>query len=260
VVAVALLPGACSSSSKTILAEDGADGTGYANMVLSDGPSLYWRELAGGGLLVDVSPKHNDGNAVGCAQPAESGKGSIIHLCGGYLQAGDIFDFADEAPFTFEAWIKPESVQLSQFARIVGKENPAPGPRQGWDVIVVGWGQDAGTPALLFERWGLVDGSASSSSVNVADPAIPSNSFSHVAVTYDGTTCRIYLNGVSALENSSGESIVDTTGAFRVGSGPFSQSLRGDIDEIAVYEKALPAGRVAAHYDLGKAEGLSRAP
>jgi hypothetical protein len=231
-------------------------GLGYANIVLSDGPSLYWRELAGTGSLVDASPKGNDGTYVGCVQPAQSGAGPTVHLCGGYLQAGDIFDFPDAAPFSFEAWIKPESVQLSKFARIVGKENPVPGTRHGWDLILIAWGQDADAPSLVFERWGLVDGSASSDGLNVADPDIPSDRFTHVAVTFDGATCRVYLNGVSALEGASPVSLVGTTGSFRVGADPFGQeNWRGDIDEIAVYEKALPPARVAAHYDEGKAEG-----
>jgi hypothetical protein len=240
-------------------ATGGSSGAGlsYADMVLSDGPSLYWRELAGTASLVDVSPKHNDGNYVGCVEPAEIGTGPIIHLCGGYLQAGDIFDFADIAPFTFEAWIKPEPLQLSRFARIVGKETPITGPRRGWDLIMIDWGQDAGTPSLGFERWGLVDGSGSSSGVIVENPTILSNSFTHVAITYDSARCRIYLNGVAAMENVSSESLPDTNGTFRIGADPFGAepNWRGDIDEIAVYEKALLPDRVAAHYDQGKAEG-----
>ena len=240
-------------------ATDGSSeaGLSYVNMVLSDGPSLYWRELAGTASLVDASPKQNDGNYVGCVQPAQVTTGPAIRLCGGYLHAGDIFDFAGTAAFTFEAWVKPERVQPSRFARIVSKENPIPGPRQGWDLIMLSWGQDAGTPSVGFERWTLIDGSGNSSGSILANPAIPSDSFTHLVITYDSATCRIYLNGVAASENQSSASMGDNTGTFRVGADPFGAepNWRGDIDEIAVYEKALPPDRVAAHYDQGKAEG-----
>jgi hypothetical protein len=224
-------------------------------MVLSDGPSLYWRELGGTASVTDVSPKHNDGTVTGCVESAQGSTGTAIRLCGGYLYAADIFDFADTAPFTFEAWIRPIDVQLAEFARIAGKENPVSGPRQGWDLIAIGWQADGGVPALAFERWHATDGSEAASGAKLVNPTLPPATFTHIAVTYDSARCRIYLNGVSAADESSTGPLPDTTGTFRVGASPFGSNWLGDIAEIAVYEKTLPANRVAAHYDQGKAAG-----
>jgi hypothetical protein len=226
----------------------------YASVVLSDNPSLYWRELGGTGSIVDVSLMGNHGTYSGCVEPGAIGAGATIRLCGGYLYTGDIFDFADRAPFTFEAWIRPEALQPSRFARIVSKENPVAGQRQGWDLLLIGWEQDGGMPALAFERWHLVDGAATGSGVFLANPEISSVGFTHVAITYDSETCRIYLNGVSAMEEPNTASIVATSGTFRVGANAFGQNWHGDIDEIAVYERALLPHRVAAHYDRGTIE------
>jgi hypothetical protein len=285
-IGLALTHGACSSSSKTVVATGGAAGTGavdassdagasaggsagsggqtgsgtggssaagssYASVVLSDNPSLYWRELGGTGSIVDASPVGNHGTYSGCVEPGASAAGATIRLCGGYLYAGDTFDFADRAPFTFEAWIRPEAVQESRFARIAGKENPVAGQRQGWDLLLIGWGQDGGMPALAFERWYLVDGSATASGVFLTNPAISSVAFTHVAITYDSETCRIYVNGVSAMEEPNTASILATTGTFKVGADAFGEIWHGDIDEIAVYERALLPDRVAAHHDRG---------
>jgi len=234
----------------------GGSGARYEDLVLADGPSLYWRGLAGTGSIVDASPKGNDGSYSGCVEPGQISTRPIIRLCGGYLHAGDIFDFADRAAFTFEAWIKPEAVQLSRFARIAGKENPVPGPRQGWDFLAIGWEADGGTPSLSFERWYLADSSEASSAAVLNNPTISSTGFTHVAITYDGTASRVYLNGLSAAEALSTSAIPDTTSTFRVGADPFGGSnWLGEIDEIAVYEKALLPDRIAAHYDQGKAEG-----
>jgi hypothetical protein len=221
--------------------------------VLSDRPSLYWRELGGTGSIADVSPAGNHGNYSGCAEPAATAAGPTIRLCGGYLYAENIFDFADRAPFTFEAWIKPEAAQPSRFPRIAGKENAVAGPRHGWDLLLMDWGRDGGTPTLAFERWYLTDGSAVGSGVLLANPALSSASFTHLVVTYDSGTCRVFLNGVSAIEESNTASIVATTSTFKVGADGFGQVWHGDIDEIAVYESALPPDRIAAHYDRGSA-------
>jgi hypothetical protein len=258
---------ACQSTvNQTVVASGGAAGSSgggqanggatYENVVLSDDPSLYWRELAGTGSVVDVSPKGNNGNYAGCVEAGQVSAGPILRLCGGYLYARDIFDFADTAPFTFEAWIRPEGVQPSGFARIAGKESPATGIRQGWDLIAIGWDADGGIPALSFERWYLTDGSEAGSAAYLANAALSSASFTYVAVSYDGTTNRIYVNGVSVAEALSEQAIADTTSTFRVGADPFgTYNWVGDIAEIAVYEKALLADRVAAHYDQGKVQG-----
>ena len=278
-VGLTLAHGACTSSSKTVLATGGATGSGgadassdaggsggasgsggtalsYEGMVVSDGPSLYWRELTGLGSVGDVSPKRNDGNYSGCVEPSVASAGPTIRLCGGYLYGADIFDFADKAPFTFEAWIKPERVQLSEFARIAGKENPVPEPRQGWNLILIGWQQDGGTAALAFERWYVADASPTRTGVVLDNPSISSDSFTHVVVTYDSTTCRVYLNGVWAAEALSQASVPDTTSTFRVGADSLGgHTWIGEIDEVAVYEKALLPARIAAHYDRGRTEG-----
>ena len=107
-------------------------------------------------------------------------------------------------------------------------------------------------PVLAFERWYLVDGSATGSGVFLANPEISSVGFTHIAITYDSEACRIYLNGVSAMEEPNTASIVATSGTFRVGADAFGDIWHGDVDEIAVYERALLPGRVAAHYDRGK--------
>jgi hypothetical protein len=226
-------------------------------MVLLDSPSLYWRGLTATALIADASGQGNDGSYSGCVEPGQISTRPLIRLCGGYLYAGDIFDFVDRAAFTFEAWIKPEALQLSRFARIAGKENPVPGPRQGWDVLAIGWEADGGTPTLSFERWYLADSSEAGSSAFVDNPTVSSTAFTHIATTYDGTASRMYLNGVSVAEALSTTAITDTASTFRVGADPFGGSnWLGEIDEVAVYEKALPPDRLAAHYDQGKAEGF----
>jgi len=69
----------------------------------------------------------------------------------------------------------------------------------------------------------------------------------HVAATYDGTTLRLYVNGVSMASTTSKGSIAAPT-SFTVGArSDFAGSWAGVIDEAAVYDRALSAAEVEEH-------------
>jgi hypothetical protein len=87
--------------------------------------------------------------------------------------------------------------------------------------------------------------------------ALSSDTTSHVVATYDGTTARVYLNGVQdgsldvagTLQNGTGSTLA--IGASRGGAtetgGAVSNFFGGRIDEVAYYGTALSAARIAAH-------------
>jgi hypothetical protein len=68
----------------------------------------------------------------------------------------------------------------------------------------------------------------------------------HVAVTYDGTTMRLYINGFERASRASSVSIVNHTSPLRIG-----RFVSGTIDEPAVYSRALSATEIAAHWAAG---------
>jgi PKD repeat protein len=75
----------------------------------------------------------------------------------------------------------------------------------------------------------------------------------HVAFTRSGNTYTGYVDGASVGTFTSSTALQATTQAFMVGgdvaAGTVAVPLVGSIDEAAVYNTALSAARIAAHYD-----------
>jgi hypothetical protein len=89
---------------------------------------------------------------------------------------------------------------------------------------------------------------------------IPIGQFTHIAGTWDGTTLRLYINGVLNAQNTPGATPVDTGCDFFIGgfntpeAGScqyVGQFFNGIIDEVSFYNRALSAGEVAAIYAAG---------
>lgn len=80
-----------------------------------------------------------------------------------------------------------------------------------------------------------------------AHAALPLNAWSHVAVTFDGTTARSYVNGAITRE-------IEVAGALKVTDGDLHIGARdadldygdwaGRIDEAAIFNRALNAGEI----------------
>ncbi|MCH6202189.1 T9SS type A sorting domain-containing protein, partial [Aquiflexum sp. LQ15W] len=68
----------------------------------------------------------------------------------------------------------------------------------------------------------------------------------HVAATYDGTTSRIYINGVENISASYGPINIGTTsGNLVIGALGSIQRFNGALDDIRLYGRALSAGEIS---------------
>jgi hypothetical protein len=80
----------------------------------------------------------------------------------------------------------------------------------------------------------------------------------YVAGTFDGTRIRLYVNGV--LQST-------TKYAGRLNTAPYggavawegwgalpSPHYQGSVDEVAIYDHALTAKRIATHYETGRGQ------
>ena len=68
-------------------------------------------------------------------------------------------------------------------------------------------------------------------------------SWHHVATTWDGTTRRIFLNGVPVAQDTPGANGA-TAANFRIGSTNGGEFFSGAIDDVALYNHALTATEV----------------
>ncbi len=120
---------------------------------------------------------------------------------------------------------------------------------------------------LIFDEGGIAPGRVSLSlntgiwqDVVISNTVLQDNTWYHVAGTYDGSTARIYVNGI--LENSvekSGLVLPSTGGAIKIGQqsavehpeGP--EFFNGLIDETELFSRALSAEEIATLFHAGGA-------
>ncbi|MFO0691587.1 MAG: PQQ-dependent sugar dehydrogenase [Myxococcota bacterium] len=89
---------------------------------------------------------------------------------------------------------------------------------------------------------GVGDGNAFTAYVSVPLTTADLGVWKHVALTYDGTTLRFYVNGVLAA--SAPGAHVPTNNPLYFGRWPFDQFWDGLIDEVRIYDRALTASAI----------------
>ncbi len=83
---------------------------------------------------------------------------------------------------------------------------------------------------------------------------IPLNTWTHLAVTYDGTTERLYVNGTQAGTLAAAGTIAPSNGVLRIGGNNiWSEWFQGRIDEVRVYNRALTAAELGVDMTTGVA-------
>jgi concanavalin A-like lectin/glucanase superfamily protein len=90
------------------------------------------------------------------------------------------------------------------------------------------------------------------------DPTpFPADVWVHVAATYDGTTIRVYRDGVEAGSRAMTGKLATNDLPFLIGrteGGSVGPNFwKGSIDELSLYDHALTAAQVAAIHEAGSA-------
>jgi hypothetical protein len=110
---------------------------------------------------------------------------------------------------------------------------------------------------MLKERDAIYELYASSSSgpvggVNIggyqevsSSTSLPTNVWSHVATTWDGTTLRLYVNGAQVGSRAVAGTLSTTSDPLRIGGdATWGEYFAGTIDEVRVYNRALSAAEI----------------
>ncbi len=99
--------------------------------------------------------------------------------------------------------------------------------------------------ALLPAGGGTFDGrTAQHTDGRQADPV---DRWTHLAVTYDGTTLRLYVNGSQVSSRALTGTILGTDDPLWIGGNrPYGEYFQGVIDDVRVYDRALRPSEVRA--------------
>ena len=91
-------------------------------------------------------------------------------------------------------------------------------------------------------------GVATSAGVQVVSGNSPLalSTWTHVAITYDSTTVRLYVNGIQVATRATSGPIVPTTGPLSIGGNTIrpAEWFTGRIDDVRVYNRALSAAEI----------------
>ena len=81
--------------------------------------------------------------------------------------------------------------------------------------------------------------------------ALPLNTWTHLAMTYDGITLRLYQNGAQVGSRALTGSIVTSSLPLQIGgSALWGEYFAGRIDEVKLYNRALTVAELQASLNL----------
>ena len=194
--------------------------------------AAYGFEEGAGGSVADASGKNNNGSITAATWSNSGRYGKALSFNGStaLVTVPDSATLDVTSAITLEAWVNPSSTATS------------------WRDILY---KAPDTWFLMgFTPQGTPDFGGTFATGNVyGSGALPVNTWTHLAATYDGANMRFYVNGVLANTVAQTGAILTSTGDLSIGgdllphdSGPHFWA--GLIDEIRIYNRALTAAEV----------------
>lgn len=221
----------------------------YSSEVLADSPIAYYRlGESSGTTAVDSSGNGRDGTYVNTPTLGTTGllvgdSDTAITLASASSES--VTCWSDDGAldgslttFTAEAWINPTTV--SGTPMIINRDGST--NRQFQFRLNAG--------KVEFIR---INGAGNSGTVTAASATTLSTGVTyHVAVVYNGTDIRIYIDGsLDGTPPAATGVLVPVTRDVEIGARTGALFFNGIIDEVALYDTALSSTRIAAHYTAG---------
>lgn len=196
--------------------------------------------LAGAGVIVAFEAWHGP---------------TLLALSSGHgIEAGDLlaFPFVVSAIAVWRGVRRPYESMRSGRSR--GRVLPAAATVFGVLLLLAGVAAKEGGGPLRPAGGGTIDGTIQETR---ATDAVPVGRWSDVAVTYDGSVERLYVNGRQVSSHGVTGAIQVTDNPLWIGGNlPYGEHFHGLIDEIRVYSRALSAEEIVA--DMAKPVGPAR--
>jgi hypothetical protein len=215
-------------------------GTG-GSVVPAAGLVAWWKlnEAAGNGTAADASGNGNDATLTGLSAASAWTTGHVggalkCDGSGGALVNHSASLDAITKGATISAWVYRLSATT------------------GFSVVL---SRQIGTTSGEYYWLGLSGDYAaisSSASPMISTTTVPMGTWTHLAVTHDGSTARIYVNGTQVLSRTSSAVFKADTSKLTIcgnqndASGAITQRWNGLVDDLQLYGRALTATEISS--------------
>jgi uncharacterized repeat protein (TIGR03803 family) len=190
---------------------------------------------AGGSAIVDDSGLGNNGTmtASGVTRVMDAERGNVVQFSGsGRISVPDADSLDLRAGMTLEAWVKPSALS-------------------GWRTVVLKEGNDTLAYALYANDsapWpaGYVRINGSDRAVRGTKPLVLGE-WTHLAMTYDGETMRLFVNGEEKESRPQTGNGLVTGGRLSIGGNTvWGEFFRGQMDDVRIYDVAVGEAQIKA--------------
>ena len=193
--------------------------------------------------LKDLSGNGNDGVQRGTVRPVKDGAvgyAASFDGRGGDVLCGNGQTLRLTKAFTLAAFVRPGAPS----GTIIGKDD---------------WRDDDHARGFVLRLMddkpsvALGDGGRAGWHQAMGRSPLPPRRWSHLAATFDGKQITLYVDGKEAATDAFQGEIEPSSYPLVIGRGPYDRAriFTGDIDEVAVYDRALSAEEIT---DLARAK------
>lgn len=187
-----------------------------------------------GTTLNDVSGNGLSGQVSGASWSTAGKNGGALSFDGvnDWVTVADANKLDLTTGMTMEAWVKPTTLPTG-WKSVILKE------RTGDHVYALHVNTGVNRPAGEINR--------TSGFADVRGKAkVATGAWTHLTTTYDGTTLKMFVNGVQVSSKAASGSIITSTGALRFGGNGVwnDEFFNGLIDDIRIYNVALTQSEI----------------
>ena len=200
-----------------------------------------------GTTAYDASDNGNDGTLTGGPVWTTDSPPSLGGAGGGSLKFDGVDDYVDagsdsslnmdNSSYTLSAWVYP--TEISDYNFIAGATSGNSYRYHAYSLLIYN------------SEYIMVGSNGTNSDTVMSISTVTSNEWTHIVGVYNGTTQKIYINGILDITESTAYNHTFRTSNFRIGRANTIFFFDGSIDDVRIYNRALSAEEVRYHYNKG---------
>jgi hypothetical protein len=241
----------CSDAAGNANADDFVISFSVAQQPSSGPVAAYAFDEGSGTSLADASGNGHTGGISGASWSAQGRFGNALGFDGlnDWVTVGDANALDFTSGMTLEAWVFPTANGGGSWRNVMIKE------RAGGEVYNLYANTDTNAPTVYVVRGAAPDVPLDAR----GSTQLPLNTWSHLAVTFDNATLRIFANGVQVGSRAVAGPLLTSTGALRIGGNSlWGEFFAGRIDEVRLYNRALTQAEIQS--DMSTPIGVDAVP